>query len=61
MAKASVEVDSIIEGFKSLEDPRSPINRKHLIQDLIVICVMAVVAGADGPTAIGTWAKHNED
>lgn len=60
MAKQLQDVDSIMQGFRSLEDPRKSINQKHLLEDLIVICVMAVVAGADGPWAIGVWAENNE-
>jgi len=54
-------VDSILDEFRDLKDPRSHVNRRHLLGDLIVICIMAVVAGADGPNAIGTWAENNED
>lgn len=54
-------VDSILDEFRDLKDPRSHVNRRHLLGDLIVICIMAVVAGADGPHAIGTWAENNED
>jgi predicted transposase YbfD/YdcC len=54
------DVDSILEEFRDLQDPRSHINRHHLLGDLIVISIMAVVAGADGPSAIGTWAENNE-
>lgn len=53
-------VDSILDEFRDLEDPRSSINRRHLLGDLIVISIMAVIAGADGPTAIGTWATNHE-
>lgn len=53
------DVVSILNYFDELEDPRSSINRKHLLGDLIVICVMAVIAGADGPRAIGVWAESN--
>jgi predicted transposase YbfD/YdcC len=53
-------VDSIVSGFSQLSDPRSHINRRHIFGDLLVICIMAVVAGADGPEAIGTWAETNE-
>jgi hypothetical protein len=55
------EVDSIQDYFRSLEDPRSTINRKHLLGDLIVICICAVIAGADGPKAIGIWALSNQE
>jgi DDE_Tnp_1-associated/Transposase DDE domain len=64
MAKDSAEVitvESILSEFSSLEDPRSTINRVHTLSDIIVISVMAVIAGADGPDAIGVWAKSHED
>ena len=53
------DVGSILECFEQLEDPRSHVNRKHLLGDLIVMAICAVVAGADGPKAIGVWAKSN--
>jgi hypothetical protein len=55
----SDDVVSILEYFKELEDPRSTINRRHALGDLIVICVLVVIAGADGPKAIGVWASSN--
>lgn len=55
------DVVSILHYFKDLEDPRSHVNRKHLLGDLIVICIMAVVAGCEGPKAMGLWAEANAD
>ena len=55
------DVGSILECFEDLEDPRSAVNRKHLLGDLIVIAICAVIAGADGPQAIGVWAASNQD
>lgn len=57
----SDDVVSIFGYFEDLEDPRSPINRKHLLGDLIVICILAVIGGADGPKAIGVWATSHAD
>ncbi len=57
----SEDVVSIVGFFEDLEDPRSTINRKHLLGDLIVISVCGVLAGADGPKAIGVWAQANGD
>jgi predicted transposase YbfD/YdcC len=54
------EVESMQDYFRSLEDPRSTINGKHLLGDLIVISICAVIAGADGPKAIGVWALSRE-
>lgn len=51
------EILEISRHFGKLEDPRSHINRKHLLGDVIVICVCAVLSGCDGPIAIGQWAK----
>lgn len=42
-------------------DPRSSINRKHLLGDLIVIAICGVLAGANGPKAIGLWASSHKD
>lgn len=61
MTRSFDDVDSIIQEFGDLDDPRSTINRHHVLGDLIVICIMAVIAGADGPLAIGTWAENNKD
>lgn len=55
------DTQSILRHFSSLADPRCDINRHHLLGDLIVICVLAVIAGADGPTAISVWAKAHAD
>lgn len=54
------DVVSILDYFQDLEDPRCSINRLHLLGDLIVICVCGVLAGADGPQAIGIWAQQHE-
>lgn len=51
------DILEISEHFGKLEDPRSHINQKHLLGDLMVICVCAVLSGCDGPIAIGDWAK----
>jgi predicted transposase YbfD/YdcC len=59
--KAFTDFNSIIEEFSDLEDPRSTINRRHLLGDLIVISIMAVIAGSDGPMAIATWAENQEE
>lgn len=55
------KIDAILTCFSELEDPRSTVNRVHLLGDLLVICIMAVIAGADGPQAIGIWAQANQE
>ena len=55
------DVVSILEHFYGLEDPRSTINRKHLLGDLIVISICGVIAGADGTKSIGVWAESKKE
>ena len=43
------DIVSIAEFFGDLEDPRSTVNRQHLLTDIIVICIAAVISGCDGP------------
>ena len=47
--------------FQSLENPRSPVNRHHPLVSVLVISLMAVLSGADGPTAIRKWAESKRD
>jgi hypothetical protein len=52
-----MSVKEVVQHFKELEDPRSPVNLLHPLDSVIVIAIMAVLAGANGPTAIAKWAK----
>jgi predicted transposase YbfD/YdcC len=61
MASNRTKLDEIVESFSTLEDPRSHINRKHPLPSILVIAVLAVLAGAAGPTAIARWAELKED
>jgi predicted transposase YbfD/YdcC len=56
-----VQLDEILGYFDELEDPRSEINQKHPLVSVVVIAMMAVLAGAGGPTAIARWAKYKEE
>ena len=59
-----VDTDDILQvskHFGQLDDPRCHINRKHVLGDLIVICVCGVLSGCDGPIAIGQWALAKAD
>jgi len=50
---------NILRFFDDLPDPRSAINRLHRLGDVIVIAICAIIANADGPTAIAEWARLN--
>jgi predicted transposase YbfD/YdcC len=56
-----IGLDEVVGHFEELEDPRSSVNRKHPLVSVIVIAVMAVLAGANGPTAIAKWAALKEE
>ena len=61
MASTRSKLDEIVASFSTLEDPRSHINRRHPLPSILVIAVLAVLAGAAGPTAIARWAKFKEE
>jgi predicted transposase YbfD/YdcC len=52
-----VYLDEVVGYFDELDDPRSTINQKHPLGSVVVIALLAVLAGAGGPTAIAKWAK----
>jgi predicted transposase YbfD/YdcC len=54
-------LDEVAAYFQDLEDPRSEINRKHPLVSVVVIAVVAVLAGASGPTMIADWAAFKKD
>jgi predicted transposase YbfD/YdcC len=57
MAKVqSISLDEVVGYFDELEEPRSTVNLKHPLVSVVVIALMAALAGAGGPTAIAKWA-----
>ena len=61
MANGTVSLDSIVEHFESLPDPRHTRNRLHLLGDVLVVSVCGVIVGCSGPTSIERWAKAREE
>lgn len=60
MATVRITLEEVVGYFDELEDPRSTINQKHPFVSVVVIALMAVLAGANGPTTIAQWAKYRE-
>ena len=52
-----ISLDELVRHFEVLEDPRSTVNLQHPLTSVIVIAVIAVLAGANGPTAIADWVS----
>lgn len=58
-ATVCLDLDKALEHFEDLEDPRSSVNRlhSHPLPSVVVIAILGVLAGSNGPTAIADWAK----
>jgi predicted transposase YbfD/YdcC len=56
-----IGLDEVVSHFEALEDPRSTVNLQHPLVSVVVIALMAVLAGANGPTAIAKWAALKEE
>jgi predicted transposase YbfD/YdcC len=56
-----ISLDEVVVHFEKLEDPRSTINQRHPLVSVVVIALLAVLAGANGPTAIARWAALKEE
>lgn len=52
-----VDIEKVLRHFDQLEDPRSPVNRRHPLTSIVVIAIMAIIGGANGPTAIAEWGR----
>src|SRR5512143_3816811 len=53
--------DEVVVHSQELEDPRSTINQRHPLVSVVAIALLAVLAGAGGPTAIARWAALKEE
>ena len=56
-----IGMDEVVRHFEELEDPRSEVNLRHPLLSVIVIALLAVLAGAGGPTAIARWAGLKQE
>src|SRR5512144_1492724 len=56
-----VSLDEVVVHFQELEDPRATIDQRHPLASVLVIALLAVLAGAGGPTAIARWAALKEE
>lgn len=52
-----IGMEDMLRHFRDLEDPRDSVNRRHSLDNVVAIAVLAVMAGAGGPTAIAEWAR----
>lgn len=65
LVKQKTEVlDLCVKGplgdFSDLPDPCSNVNRRPILGEIIVMSILAAVAGVEAPNAIRLWAKNHE-
>ena len=60
MATIRMTLEEVVGYFDELEDPRGTVNQKHPFISVVVISLMAILAGASGPTTIAQWAQYKE-
>jgi len=51
---------ALTEHFSSLEDERCPLKRRHILQEMIVIAIAAILRGADGWVAIAAFGRAKQ-
>ena len=56
-----IGLDEVVRHFEELEDPHSEVNLRHPFVSVVVIALLAVLAGAGGPTAIARWALLKQE
>jgi predicted transposase YbfD/YdcC len=56
-----IGLGEVVRHFENLDDPRSSVNLQHPLVSVVVIALMAVLAGAGGPTAIAKWAALKKE
>jgi predicted transposase YbfD/YdcC len=61
MDSQRTSLDEVIRHFEELDDPRSSVNLQHPLVSVVLIALMAILAGAGGPTAIAKWAALKEE
>jgi predicted transposase YbfD/YdcC len=57
MLEASNPSASIASHFATLSDPRQAMNQEHLLLDIVVIAICAVIAGADDWVAVADFGQ----
>ena len=58
---STTEWESLRDACESLDDPRTPINIFHSVENIVAISLAAIIAGAEGPKSMARWAKDKRD
>jgi len=52
---------SLEESFSALEDPRADYGKRHLLLDMIIIAICAVICGADSWVEVELFGRSKEE
>lgn len=55
------EWESLRNACVILDDPRTPINIFHPVENIVAISLAAIIAGVEGPKSIARWAQNKKD
>lgn len=62
MPEVSIEqLTSLKATCQQIEDPRTPINILHSVENIVSIAIAAILAGSEGPKSIARWARTKRD
>ena len=61
MQVTAQQLESLQQVCRTVDDPRTPINIFHSVENIIAISLAAVIAGAEGPKSIARWSKNKKD
>ena len=56
-ASSRTAAKSLLEHFSSLPDPRMERTQRHLLPDIMVIAICAIICGAESWTHVESWGK----
>jgi len=54
-------IGSLQYHFRNLDEPRTPINRRHLLIDIVTVAICAMICGADDWVAMEAFGKAKYD
>jgi predicted transposase YbfD/YdcC len=55
------QFESLRNTCRQIDDPRTPINIFHPVENIIAISIAAIIAGAEGPKSIARWAQEKRE
>ncbi len=62
MYEVSIEqLNSLTETCQHIDDPRTPINILHPVENIVSIAIAAILAGSEGPKSIARWARTKRE